>query len=131
MKSTNILTCQPTVLKNRRLKCVPGARFNTTTYQTVEQKKKAGTAVLLQNGTIQPVYGYVVKAAFPIILILVVLSLMHYNDPCFLVPQYWEPGSNTATCGPVMTAGSGISAKFIGNKADNGHKGTWAFFKSQ
>lgn len=53
------------MLKDRRLKCVPGARFNITTYQTVGRIKKAGTTVLLQNGQFQQVYGYVVKAAFP------------------------------------------------------------------
>ena len=119
------------MLKDRRLKCVPGARFNTTSFQTVERIKKAGTAVLLQNGTIEPVYGYVVKAAFPIILILAVLSLMHCNNPCFLV--FPIPGNPEVIRQllPRDDAGSGINAKFIGNKADNGHKGAWAFLKNQ
>jgi len=60
-----MLTCLPAILKVRPLKCVPGAGFNISSFQTVGSIKQVVGAVLLQNGHFNRFMAGVVKAAFP------------------------------------------------------------------
>jgi hypothetical protein len=60
-----MLSCLSAILKVCPLKCVPGAGFNISSFQTVGSIKQVVFAVLLQNGHFNRFTAGVVKAAFP------------------------------------------------------------------